>query len=71
MEHRIVKNLLFVWGNEKRQWADRTRGRFSKLRKNYGGIGGEEDGEGIVYQAYDQVWWTVGMLNESLGLCLR
>jgi hypothetical protein len=71
MEHRVVRNLVTIWGTEKRQWAERGHLHRAKKRRDRGGIGGEEDGGGVICQAYDQVWWTLGMLNESLGLCLR
>jgi hypothetical protein len=71
MEHRVVKNLVKIWGGERHQWASRSKPILARHRRNHGGIGGEEDGGGVIYQAYDQVYWTIGMLNESLGLCLR
>jgi hypothetical protein len=71
MEHKVVKGLVQVWEHEKRQWAERQTPYLIRHRRKKGGIGGEEHGGGVVCQAYDQWYWTIGMLNESLGLCIR
>jgi hypothetical protein len=71
IEHKIVKNLVQIWGTQKKQWEIRHNVGLTRTRRKRTGIGGEEEGGGLVCQAYDQVWWTLGMLNESLGLCLR
>ena len=59
LEHKIVKNLLFVWYNQ-------ARGGFKRGR---GGIQTPEEMENKI-TAYDTFNHNIRMLNESMGLCL-
>jgi hypothetical protein len=60
MEHRIVKTLCHVWWGQRQQWSERARRR----RSAKGDVKAE-------VQAYDDFHWTLKMLNESMGLCIR
>jgi hypothetical protein len=68
-EHRTLKALCHVWWLEERHW--RRRGaRAAALA----GARGEETrmlGAMALHQAYDQFYFTLRMLNETMGLCLR
>ncbi|KAG9194615.1 hypothetical protein G6011_04650 [Alternaria panax] len=59
LEHKIVKNLLFVW------WVQNNGGRSRHGLKNVTG-----DEIEIKTTAYDTFNHNIRMLNESMGLCL-
>lgn len=54
-EHKLLKNLLFVWG--------RRRIVYNQIYHKHQG-----DVYATRFQEFDE---TVGKLNKSLGLCLR
>ncbi|KAI4646866.1 hypothetical protein J4E93_005090 [Alternaria ventricosa] len=60
LEHKIVKNLLFVW------WVQNHGGRNKHNPKN---AMTREDLE-VKTTAYDVFNHNIRMLNESMGLCL-
>lgn len=59
LEHKILKNLLFVW------W-DQARGGYKKSSRKR--ILKEE--QEIKASAYDTMNWNLEMLNSSMGLCI-
>ncbi|KAH7088868.1 hypothetical protein FB567DRAFT_522512 [Paraphoma chrysanthemicola] len=59
LEHKIVKNLLFVW------WVQEKGGRARHTSK----VPTREEVE-IKTTAYDTFNHNIRMLNESMGLCL-
>ncbi|CAA9964896.1 hypothetical protein PTMSG1_08255 [Pyrenophora teres f. maculata] len=60
LEHKIVKNLLFVW------WVQETGGR----TRNYQSRTMTRDELEIKTTAYDTFNHNIRMLNESMGICL-
>jgi hypothetical protein len=64
LEHRLVKSLCRVWLSEKNQWIQRA--------KNWGHTPSRKRPQNKwATQAYDDFYWTVRMLNESMNLCIR
>ncbi|KAH8728830.1 hypothetical protein GQ44DRAFT_737521 [Phaeosphaeriaceae sp. PMI808] len=59
LEHKIVKNLLFVWWMQEKGGRGRTKSRLPTA----------EELE-IKTTAYDAFNHNIRMLNESMGLCL-
>ncbi|KAH6862147.1 hypothetical protein AA0117_g6520 [Alternaria alternata] len=59
LEHKIVKNLMFVWH------VQDTGGRLKHIPKNL-----TRDEIEIKTTAYDTFNHNIRMLNESMGLCL-
>lgn len=66
MEHRLVKSLCNIWYWEQKHWAARSRTWSLKQapKMNRPQLKWEA-------QAYDNFYWTLKMLNESMGLCIR
>lgn len=58
MEHHVLKNVLHVWFWEKEHW--------SRLGMDTSALG-----YAFKLRAYDHFYFTLRMLNESMGLCLR
>ena len=70
-EHRALKALCHVWWLEEEHWR---RWRGPRLRQMASLKGGDEVpllGAMAVHQAYDQFYFALRMLNETMGLCLR
>ncbi|KAL1798742.1 hypothetical protein ACET3X_002779 [Alternaria dauci] len=59
LEHKILKNLLFVW------WVQNNGGRLKYIPRNL-----TRDEVEIKTTAYDTFNHNIRMLNESMGLCL-
>jgi hypothetical protein len=59
LEHKILKNLLFVW-------SDQARGGYKKSSRKK--LSKEE--QEIKATAYDTMNWNLEMLNSTMGLCL-
>jgi hypothetical protein len=81
-EHRALKALCHVWWLEDLHWrrrGARLRQIAAAARGGGGGAEGEEEeeeevpllGAMAVHQAYDQFYFTLRMLNETMGLSLR
>jgi hypothetical protein len=68
LEHRLLKSLCHVWFLEAQHW----RRRDVRLRQ-IGTLKGDVRLQSTmaVHQAYDQFYFTLKMLNETMGLCLR
>lgn len=64
MEHRLVKSLCRVWLREKQQWIHKAAEWNRFRRKSRPQVRWST-------QAYDDFYWTLKMLNESMCLCLR
>jgi hypothetical protein len=64
LEHRLVKSLCRVWLTEKNQWIARARSWDVYPKK-------KRPQTKWATQAYDDFYWTVRMLNESMCLCIR
>lgn len=60
LEHKIVKNLLYVW------WSQ-ARGGHKRPHKR--GVSKQQEAEALI-TAYDPFNHNIRMLNESMGLCL-
>ena len=58
LEHHVLRNLLMTWYWEPSQWKARSRDR-------------EKMDIVLKQQAFDGFYWTLRMLNESMGMCLR
>ncbi|KAF2207508.1 hypothetical protein CERZMDRAFT_51096 [Cercospora zeae-maydis SCOH1-5] len=56
MEHRIVKNLMFVW------WARSSMGDLPPVRNE------DAAARRVAYTVFDE---TVRKLNETMGMCIR
>lgn len=71
-EHRALKALCRVWWLEDEHWR---RWRGARLRQVAASRGGDGEvpllGAMAVHQAYDQFYFALRMLNETMGLCLR
>jgi hypothetical protein len=64
LEHKLVKNLCAVWHGEGRHWRKRAESWKNKVKQTRPEIRWET-------QAYHGFYWTLRMLNESMGLCIR
>lgn len=60
LEHKIVKNLLYVWWNQ-------ARGGHKRPSKR--GLSKQAEAE-VLTTAYDPLNHNIRMLNESMGMCL-
>lgn len=56
MEHNVLRSLLKVWYWEPAQWKERK---------------GRQEERAVKEGAYEEFYWNLRMLNESMGLCLR
>ncbi|QDS73193.1 hypothetical protein FKW77_002620 [Venturia effusa] len=61
IEHKILRNLLYVWYWEPVHW--RKKG----LIRDHGKLEERVVKEG----SYEGFYWSLRMLNESMGLCIR
>ncbi|KAF2671855.1 DUF1763-domain-containing protein [Microthyrium microscopicum] len=66
LEHRVVKSLCHVWHGEHRQWKARSR-TWTMIHSQKA----KRPQVKWETQAYDNFYWTVRMLNESMGLCIK
>jgi hypothetical protein len=71
-EHRLLRSLCHAWFLEDRHWRHRgARLRQLAVARGPGDGGVPLQAEMALHQAYDQFYFALRMLNETMGLCLR